>query len=364
MKKHLIAAAVAGALAVPAMAQVTVYGVIETGVMNTDNGGSTKDTTALADSVVNSSRLGFKGEEDLGGGTKAFFRLESGISASTGTIGKGSTMGVVDTSKGTVTSELTYFSNNNFFDRGAEVGIAGGFGQVKLGKFDVTSAEGVEQSMIGNVGLFDKIDLGSDVNHAIQYKTPTFGGVSVEIGHAMQDGNSSIYTQADLDNEVLKNYEFERKINSVAVTGSMGMVKFGVGYTEQDEKRTDANTEAVTNVESKATTLGAAANLGVANVGLSYGKNETQGTGDKTHTILSAVAPLGMGLNIHGMYAMWEQKALTVGGSKSEYDKYAIALSKDFSKRTTGYAAYVSKDVDGTNTGDQKQIYVGVKHSF
>ena len=360
MKKHLIAAAVAGALAVPAMAQVTVYGIIETGIANTDNGGSAEDTTKFADSVVNSSRLGFKGEEDLGGGMKAFFRLESSLNASVGTIGKGSDIKISES--GAVTADTTYAGSgqSNFFDRGAEVGISGGFGSIKIGKFDITNAEGVDNlSRIGNVGLFDGIDLGSDVNNAIQYKTPSFGGVQVEIGHALEDGN----TGASVNLETESATAYQRKLTSVYVGGKMGIATFQVGYTEQDSDNIDLVSETASKSEDKATTAGVLANLGVASVSLAYGKRESTGKGDVTHTILTAVAPLGSGLNVHGMYGMRDQKR-TATAAKSEYDRYAVALSKVFSKRTTGYVAYSSKDVDGTNSGDQDLFYVGVKHSF
>ena len=359
MKKHLIAAAVAGALAVPAMAQVTVYGIIETGIANIDNGGSAEDTTEFADSVVNSSRLGFKGEEDLGGGMKAFFRLESSLNASVGTIGKGTEIDLTKSSL-SLSEDYGIKGQNNFFDRGAEVGISGGFGSIKIGKFDITNAEGVDNlSRIGNVGLFDGIDIGSDVNNAIQYKTPSFGGVQVEIGHALEDGN----TGASVNLETESGIAYQRKLTSVYVGGKMGIATFQVGYTEQDSDNIDLVSETASKSEDKATTAGVLADLGVASVSLAYGKRESTGKGDVTHTILTAVAPLGSGLNVHGMYGMRDQKR-TATAAKSEYDRYAVALSKVFSKRTTGYVAYSSKDVDGTNSGDQDLFYVGVKHSF
>ena len=63
MKKHLIAAAVAGALAVPAMAQVTIGGYIEAGYQNlTLDGDATTETNeeakALTGSVFGCSRNG------------------------------------------------------------------------------------------------------------------------------------------------------------------------------------------------------------------------------------------------------------------------------------------------------------------
>ena len=104
MKKHLIAAAVAAAVAVPAMAQnVSIYGTLEMGLENNKSTTATAaKTSALESHEFVSNRLGFRGEEDLGGGLKAHFRLESGLDTSNGTAG----------------------GANSFFSRGAAQGSA------------------------------------------------------------------------------------------------------------------------------------------------------------------------------------------------------------------------------------------------
>ena len=96
MKKSLLALAVLGAISTAASAQsnVTVYGLIDLSVNYTTNqdakGGkvwSLGDSNANGDGgqgALSGSRLGFKGEEDLGGGNKALFKLEAGILANSG----------------------------------------------------------------------------------------------------------------------------------------------------------------------------------------------------------------------------------------------------------------------------------------
>jgi predicted porin len=314
MKKHLIAAAVAGLIAAPAIAQVTVYGNVETGILNTDKDGAAS-TTALASSIVNSSRLGFRGTEDLGGGLKAFFRLEQTVDLATGRLGGQST------------------TSANMFDRGAEVGLEGSFGAIKVGKFDITNAEGIDNmSQIGNIGLFSSLDIGSDINHAIQYKSPKIGGFHVEIGTALKDGGVNETT-------------------SFYVGGQVSKIDLQFGTT------TD---KTAAGVERTATTMGARYNFGPMAASIVYGTLETDGKGDVAQTIVSASAPLGGGLTVHGMYGNFETDAF--GSAKaSETDKMAVALSKAFSKRTTGYLGYVSTDVDGTETN---QLYLAVNHRF
>ncbi|AWW47282.1 porin [Polynucleobacter paneuropaeus] len=106
MKKSLFALAAVGAIAGTAQAQssVTVYGLLDLGYVGTNqriannsvsgsasSGGVTSSTTsAFIDGAESTSRLGFKGNEDLGGGLSAFFTVETSITPNSGnTIGSG-----------------------------------------------------------------------------------------------------------------------------------------------------------------------------------------------------------------------------------------------------------------------------------
>jgi len=100
MKKSLFAIAATTALAGVAHAQssVTVYGIMDLGYIGStarasNNSGSTPGTTAnvvtntqanqFSDAAESTSRLGFKGTEDLGGGLSAFFTIETAIAPNT-----------------------------------------------------------------------------------------------------------------------------------------------------------------------------------------------------------------------------------------------------------------------------------------
>ncbi|MGS0742239.1 porin [Glaciimonas sp. GG7] len=94
MKKSLIALAVLGAIAGAAQAQssVTIYGIVDTGVTYTNKaatngvGSPTGSKFAVNSGVIQGSRLGFKGVEDLGSGLKAIFQLEAGFNNDTGAL--------------------------------------------------------------------------------------------------------------------------------------------------------------------------------------------------------------------------------------------------------------------------------------
>ena len=87
MKKSLLAVAALSAIAGAAQAQssVTIYGVLDAGYINQKSDGSTTNaytrasSSSFGQSAEQTSRLGFKGTEDLGGGMSALFTVETEI---------------------------------------------------------------------------------------------------------------------------------------------------------------------------------------------------------------------------------------------------------------------------------------------
>ncbi|MBU3613884.1 porin [Polynucleobacter sp. Latsch14-2] len=96
MKKSLFALAALSAVAGAAQAQssVTVYGILDVGFASTSTRAPTSSTSGVVKSTTNqfdqsretSSRLGFKGTEDLGGGLSAFFTAELGLTPEAATM--------------------------------------------------------------------------------------------------------------------------------------------------------------------------------------------------------------------------------------------------------------------------------------
>ena len=91
MKKSLIALAVmAAAGAASAQSSVTLFGIVDATIAYGRASGAGNDSrTQVTNSGYNSSRLGFRGTEDLGGGMSASFWLEAGISNDDGRAGGG-----------------------------------------------------------------------------------------------------------------------------------------------------------------------------------------------------------------------------------------------------------------------------------
>jgi predicted porin len=93
MKKSLLALAVLGAFAGAAQAQssVTIYGIVDTGLAYTSKVSTllyrhTGSKFGVNSGVIQGSRIGFKGVEDLGGGLSALFQLETGFNNDNGAL--------------------------------------------------------------------------------------------------------------------------------------------------------------------------------------------------------------------------------------------------------------------------------------
>ncbi len=117
MQKKIIALAIAAAFAAPvaAMADVTVYGVVDGGLRSVTTAGNTSNT--MGSGVLNSNRFGIKSSEDLGNGMKANVVLEGDVWTGTGT----------NSSSYSATAPVTLFS------RQSTVGLSGDFGSLDMG---------------------------------------------------------------------------------------------------------------------------------------------------------------------------------------------------------------------------------------
>ncbi len=129
MQKKLIALAIASLLSGGTFAQsnVTVYGRANVGIDTWQATGATagaafdfKNRMRVYD---NSSRIGFRGDEDLGGGLKAIFQIESGVNFDAGSVNGQS--GAANASAGTLAS------------RDSWLGLGGAWGDVKFGRQSV-----------------------------------------------------------------------------------------------------------------------------------------------------------------------------------------------------------------------------------
>src|SRR5437868_11068568 len=156
MKKSLVALAALATLTsagiASAQSSVTLFGVVDAAVSNYTNNSQTPlgnryttSQTKLTNSGYNSSRLGFRGTEDLGGGLAASFWLEAGLNNDDGT-GAATGGGLA-------------------FNRRSTVSLSGAFGEVRLGRdytptfwndtvFDPFGTNGVGTNLISTANGF------------------------------------------------------------------------------------------------------------------------------------------------------------------------------------------------------------------
>ncbi|MFJ3045977.1 porin [Herbaspirillum chlorophenolicum] len=189
MKKTAFALAALGLVASSAQAQssVTVYGVIDVGLTYTTNAtrgttpGSNGSRFSIDSGDLATSRIGFRGVEDLGGGLKALFQLENGFNADTGGMA----------------------SANTLFDRKSVVGLSGSFGTVTLGRQvdfldDIGSKYTSVQTFGGNgvkgahFGNLDRV-AGSRADNSVRFDSANYGGFTGNLFYSFGEvaGNTS-----------------------------------------------------------------------------------------------------------------------------------------------------------------------------
>jgi predicted porin len=184
MQKKLLALAIAGALApAAAMAQSTVeiYGRANLGIDSWEaKGGARGDYDRRWRVFDGSSRLGFRINESLGGGMRAFAVIETGINIDTGS--QASQSGEPNGSSGFWASRDSY------------VGIGGGWGDVRFGRQSIWWSGGVISQTGANYlhtaadsVLTDSALVAVPVtrqSNVVSYNSPTIGGFNASISYS------------------------------------------------------------------------------------------------------------------------------------------------------------------------------------
>jgi predicted porin len=400
MKKHLIAAAVAAAVAVPAMAQnVEIYGILDQGYRDSsvtfkeaDGDKLKRDSkSSIQGGTYTTQRLGFRGTEDLGGGLKASFNYEVGLGGSGSGVTNAATIGGNDTGADSGTTD------NNIVTRQANVGISGGFGSIKVGQM-TTQAENAW--LTGDVGGGNNLagrayvaGSGLKLSNArssrlIEYVSPTMNGFTV----AIQYGKGSDKIDNDTAATLAEKNDSHKEVGA-SLRYAAGPLAAMVGYSSERTKSGDYTT-----AKPKELVLGANYNFGPATAFFIYadGSDETNGSGLSTTgrtlslfgaTVIPATAgleqiktdnkvmevgvrvPLGA-VNLQASYFDGRTKYKLDGvAGNIDKDGYQLAALYNFSKRTMGYAVYGTQDWKGKKAfsgikGDNDQLGIGIRHSF
>ncbi len=315
MKKSLLALAVLSAFAGAASAQssVTLSGGVDLGVVR-QNGAWNMQTAGSGRSAFTLS-----GVEDLGGGMRAFFAMNHRFNPNNGT-----------------TNE-TFASR---YWRQGWVGLRGGFGEVRLGRFlpPLQTLNGEFDPFITDTvgsthtGGINAGSAGSArYNNAIDYVTPSLGGLTVRAMIAAADQNAS----AALANGT------ERPIG-FGINYAAGPLRVALAY--------DRNA-----LDFKTTGVYGSFNAGFATLMAQWENGDVSATADVTRWSVGARVPMGAA-TLKAGYTNW---------SDENTKKIGVGLDYALSKRTNLYTDLGKLGGSGqTATAKKARFDVGVFHRF
>ena len=343
MKKSLLALAVLGVFAGTALAQssVTAYGLID------ENLGRDIGSPAKRIGQGGSSRLGFRGVEDLGGGSAAFFQIEHRFRPWNGTINGGD---------GVNGSPVTFWQARSY------VGLRGGWGEVRLGReYDGAFFHG---ELAGDAWGWDTVVskltvtamAGSainsfNVNRSITYNSPVIGGFSGS--YQIAESNDNCGTSG-LDSTALVGGNAAGvkggpvfgtcKDRPYSFGGSYagGPFRIGIGYNNPG------------NVNDNWLSTNAQWDFGVAKLWGFYGKGKNIANQSVKSGVVEVSVPLGQGEFRAALVRMNVAGVRTISGTGLGYF-YAL------SKRTTLYTDYAR---NSALKAQPNGYDFGIKHVF
>lgn len=370
MKKSLIALAVlASSGAAMAQSSVTLYGVADAFVGAQKTTTFTKDpvtnvTTAsstrqgvVSSGGLNGSRWGLRGSEDLGGGLKAVFVLESGFSIDSGNVAGGASMfgrqayvGLTSDSFGSVSLGRQYgaydsirgsfFSaqgNSPAFD--ATNGIdSSAFGTNLNAALTGTTAAARRPAILaalniagGRIGAWTGYQ--TRINNSIRYATPNISGFQAAIVYGLGENKTA-------GSSATKN-----------VSGSLSYANgpIGVAVSHQDD-------EIVKNFHLKNTGIGGYYDFGVAKAFLSFNSAKYTNVASQKEWAVGVRAPLGA-------TTLVAQYAHSKGDDLGKNQSFGLSAEYSLSKRTTTYVGY--NRTNGYDKSVKNDVFgLGVRHTF
>lgn len=334
MKKTLIAlAAVAATSASFAQSTVTLSGTVDVGLEKRFSG----DALRMTPNRNGTSNWTLSGAEDLGGGLRAVFQISTSFNSDTGTV-----------------SSTDGLGNNGMF-----VGLTGGFGTLRAGRpvntlygnaMFANGTKGVSlhdsNSVVsGNATANAKTSGASSsvyVPNAVQYHTPRFGGVQVQLEYAPSE-STAVGNKAG---------------TGVAVRYDGGPLS--VSFTNY------TGAKAATSPLKSVNQIAAAYDFSVAKLFFTYRDQGGLASDQDTSYALGVTAPVGPGT----LYAAYNVNEQTGSDGRTIIGGYKYSLSK----RTTAYvniarrnAAWIGAAVTangGTGTSSSTGYGFGLQHNF
>ncbi|MCC2974789.1 porin [Massilia sp. IC2-476] len=348
----LVLAGSAGLASTPTHAQtaVEIYGIVDAAIV-VDRGGKEGSLTKMSGGAASTSRIGFKGSENLGKGLAAFFILETGIRLDTG---------ATDVA-------------GSIFNRQALVGLKGGFGTVALGRqytpYHNALVQIVDPFGTGYAGtaknLFPHSGSNIRTSNTVTWASPKLNGADMELAYSAGEQSDSS----------------ARRQFGGAIGYAGGPLSVRLVY---NSKNGDAATGFA---RSRNTLLGAQYKLGkvtlhagygidrgpeaspLANTGNPYGGIAPTASSDGREALLGVSAQIGPGKLMASVMHKDDRSAFNQDASA-----WGVGYLYGLSKRTGLYAAYGHvRNRNGagytvnnnTDTGTGNTGYnLGLRHTF
>jgi predicted porin len=312
MKRTVPLCVIGALMSTTAVAQssVTLYGRLNLTLERQKVG-----STTVNELRNNSSRIGFKGSEDLGDGLKAGFQLEHGFSPDTGV------------------------ANPVFWGRQSELFLGGGFGTLRLGRF--TSEAYYATADYVSMHNHDT-GTSSDAfyayvgrnNDKVAYASPAFGGLTFHASVGLVDPPVG-GTDRNVD---------------LAVNWDAGALHLGAGF-----ERGDGN--------ARQFALRALYEMGPFTIG-GYVQRDRDGfgagLGDRTVLRLAGMYAVGNG----EVHLNWGRAGDYEAVPDSAANQFTVAYNHKLSKRTKVYGFWTKVDDKGSVYGDFSSLAVGIRHNF
>lgn len=353
MKKTLLTAALMLGFAGVAHANtsVTLYGIVDAALgferIKNHDGDVTKKRTGLMNGVQSGNRWGLKGTEDLGGGLKATFQLESGFTISDGQSAQ----------------------SGRLFGRTATLGLKGdSWGQIDVGRQTTVGSRffvdvhGQGWADTGSTTAFKGQDTHR-IDNSVVYVTPNYSGFKFGVGYSFNTSGTQAY-------KVDGAKDSNQRLVTTGLSYANGPVELALSYDQI--RLSDANNLGhYKNTSSWA--LSGAYDFEVIAVSLAFGQDFDGDYGvtktyqdkfDYNNYSVALAVPLGEG-KLSGSYTMSQPRKNAKDSGEKKQHAYSIVYKYPLSKRTSVYAvggyidnyAHVNKDT-------RTVASVGLTHRF
>jgi len=364
-----------------AQSSVTVYGILDVGYnsFTTDTTDASNVKTSINQtstgktSSYTTSRLGFRGTEDLGKGLRAGFNYELGI-------GQNDATQTMSGNNAAVTTIDSNFGNtmNTFILRQANVSLGGSFGTITLGR-QTTAVEnawgtgdvGGANNFIGRAYTFGPAVVASGSAYSaakqnndrsdrlITYTSPNVSGFVVNLQYG--DGKTDVATVTAVNRQS----ELGASLNYTA-----GPLQVTAGYLSEKLTLNGAN---VANGQPQQLVLGANYDLKVAKAFAlaTSGSNKTAADVKNNQRDIYEIGvsvPVGaMVFNVSGLMGTYTP---VDGADSGKASGVQVGALYNLSKRTMAYGVYGQDKITDLNTAtvnkevSRANFGIGIRHTF